>query len=53
MDAVHLLAITFAPLFGAAFGTAVLISTGVLGALVALNVPWWESDDKIEPKTRL
>ena len=44
MDAVHLLAITLAPL-------AVLISTAVVAALVALNVPWWERDGKIEPKT--
>jgi hypothetical protein len=41
MDAVHLLAITLAPL-------AVLISTAVVAALVALNVLWSERDDKVD-----
>ena len=46
MDAVHLLAITLAPL-------AVLISAAVVAALVAVNVPWWEPDGNIEPNTGL
>jgi hypothetical protein len=44
MDAVHLLAITLAPL-------AVLISTAVVAALVALNVLWSERDGKVDLNT--